>query len=69
MKITFSRFPWQKRDPHWSHPTDAAPKWGWGKTGGMARFGGGWDYKLGIAVSGRTIIVDLLFGSVRIELR
>lgn len=36
------------------------------------RFGGGWDWKLGIAVSSIklknwTVIIDLLFVSIRIE--
>ena len=35
----------------------------------MGRFGGGWDYKLGIAISSKTVLVDLIWGSVRIDLR
>lgn len=32
-----------------------------------ARFGGGWRYKFGIAVGGSSIIIDLVFGSIRID--
>lgn len=34
-----------------------------------ARFGGGWRYKLGIQIGGSTVIIDLLFGSIRINRR
>lgn len=65
LKITASRWPWQGYGwfPH---------KNGCGRTTplnpGGARFGGGWNYKLGISIAGRTIILDLLFGIVRISL-
>ncbi|KKN81375.1 hypothetical protein LCGC14_0319880 [marine sediment metagenome] len=36
------------------------PKHHWG------RFGGGWDYRLGIDVGGSTVIVNLLVASVQI---
>lgn len=67
-RIKADRWPWQG--------------WGWfphrakGKSPGFAplnssgaRFGGGWAWKVGISVgpSGRSIIIDLLFGSVRID--
>lgn len=36
---------------------------------GGARFGAGWNYKLGISVGGTTVLIDLLFGTVRISLK
>jgi len=33
----------------------------------MGRFGGGWNWKLGIAISKSTIIVDLLYTTIRID--
>lgn len=71
LKITASRWPWQKRDRHWSHTVGGAKPgltWGWGRVPGMARFGGGWDWKLGVSIGGREIIADLLLGSVRVTL-
>ena len=35
----------------------------------MGRFGGGWNWKLGFQVGGRTIIFNLLIFSLRIEER
>ncbi len=35
----------------------------------MARFGGGWDWKLGVMIGGTSIILELIFGSVRITLK
>lgn len=32
-----------------------------------SRFGAGWDYKLGISISGRTVMLDLLFGIIVIR--
>lgn len=63
--IKFDRWPWQG--------------WGWfphknGCKKGFAplnprgsRFGGGWNYKLGLQIGGSTVIIDLLFGSIRIH--
>lgn len=65
LKITASRCPWQKVDPHWSHDGKAPERYGWGKLPGMGRFGGGWDYKLGLQIGGRTLILDWGFGSFR----
>lgn len=66
LKVTASRWPWQGYGwfPHkqpWSHgraPLNASG----------ARFGGGWTYKFGIAIGGSDIILDLIFGSVRIKI-
>jgi hypothetical protein len=44
-------------------------RWGKYRSGYLGRFGGGWKYKLGVAVGGDTVIIDLLFGSIRIERR
>jgi hypothetical protein len=33
------------------------------------RFGGGWRYKLGIAVGGSTVVINLVFGSIRINFK
>ncbi len=33
----------------------------------MGRFGGGWNWNLGFQAGGRTIILNLLWGSVRIS--
>jgi len=35
----------------------------------FGKFGGGWNFKLGIAIGGNTIILDLIWGSVRIDKR
>jgi len=32
------------------------------------RFGGGWDWKFGFCAGGRTLIIDLLVFSVRLEM-
>jgi len=73
MKITASRFPWQRRtstallsDPK----TEAVgTRYGWRGTPGMGRFGGGWNWKLGIDVGGSSCILNLLVGTVRITWR
>ncbi len=64
IEITASRFPWQGYGwfPH---------KNGKGPTAmlnpGGARFGAGWNWKLGVSVGGSTILIDLLIGTVRIS--
>jgi len=65
IEIKASRWPWQGAGwfPHrqpW-HP-GRAPLNSCG-----ARFGGGWKYKFGISIGGSTILIDLLFGSLRIQ--
>lgn len=59
--VKASRWPWQGA----THQTRSA----W-----MGRFGGGWDFKLGVAASrpkeyGWTVHIDLLFGSVTFSYR
>lgn len=52
-RIVFTRWPWQ------DGPI----------TRSLGRFGGGWNWSLGIRWSKRTILIDLIFGSIRIQLR
>lgn len=63
-EITASRFPWQGYGwfPHKNGKGPTAPI-----NPGGARFGGGWNWKLGISTGGTTILLDLLFGTVRIS--
>lgn len=48
-------------------------RWPWQDTGKMhaanhwARFGGGWKYKLGVDVGGSSIIINLIWGMIRID--
>lgn len=62
LKIKFQRWPGQKQV--FSHE-----KYGWThkSCGLMGRFGGGWRWKLGLLVGGKTVILDLIFGSIRIS--
>jgi hypothetical protein len=53
MKIKFQRF-----GNSWK--TD-----GWASL--LGRFGGGWNWKCGIMIGGKTVILDILFGSIRID--
>ncbi len=40
----------------------------WGKyESRVGRFGGGWKYKLGIQMGGSSIIINLLYGMIRIS--
>ncbi len=55
MRWKASRWPWQDFN-------SCAPL---NSTG--ARFGGGWHYKFGIAVGGREVTLDLIWGTVRIS--
>lgn len=65
INIKASRFPWQGYGwfPHKNGKGPTAPL-----NPGGARFGGGWNWKLGVSVGGSTILVDLLFGTIRINL-
>lgn len=55
LKITASRWPWQKRGTNifGMH---------------MGRFGGGWNYNLGFQIGSKTILLNLLFGMICISL-
>lgn len=64
VSITASRFPWQGYG-WFPHKNGKGPTAMLNQSG--ARFGGGWNYKLGISVGGSgTILIDLLFGTIRI---
>lgn len=60
--VKASRWPWQA-GYNWRGMTNSrAPL-----NAGGARFGGGWRYKLGFAVCGQTLMIDLLFGMITIR--
>lgn len=65
IEIRATRFPWQGYGwfPHKNGKGDKAPLNPYG-----SRFGAGWTYKLGLSIGGSTILLDLLFGTVRIVL-
>jgi hypothetical protein len=48
-------------------------RWPWQKGGrrqditGWQRFGGGWKYKFGVDVGGTSIIINLIWGMIRID--
>lgn len=71
-KLEFSadRWPWQK-GYSWRGMADRGAPLNPGKNGWSARFGGGWKYRLGISYAsgdyGRTLMIDLLFGYVKIR--
>lgn len=68
LRVTSRGFPWQFVTPHWSRDTKQGERWGFGRAKGMGRFGGGWDYKLGVMIGGRSVILSLLFGELRFEI-
>lgn len=68
--VRFERWPWMVRTSRamLSGPEEkVGEKYGWLPTQGMGRFGGGWNWQLGINFSATTIILYLLFGYVRIS--
>ena len=68
LRIKASRWPWQ--DGFNWHGTSMSAPINAKLPGEKAapRFGGGWKYKLGFALSGRTLMIDLLFGIVTFTL-
>jgi hypothetical protein len=67
----WSRCPWQVKELSPALDIDGRPigeRWGWRfwKDGGMGRFGSGWVTSLGIRSSGTSVIIDWLFGSLRL---
>ena len=62
MRVEAKRWPWQKGYNWRGMENSSAPL-----NSGGARFGGGWGYKLGVDVGGSTVILNLLFGMVRIS--
>lgn len=61
-EIVASRWPWQPGYDWRGMKNCSAPL---NRDG--ARFGGGWRYKVGFQWGGSTLIIDLLFGSIRIN--
>jgi hypothetical protein len=66
LKIKANRWPWQGYG--WFPHKDSENR----KAAAIlnpigSRFGAGWNYKLGVSVGSRTVIIDLLFGSFRIS--
>lgn len=59
IEIRAQRWPWQEGPGH--RIALFNPK--------GARFGGGWNYKLGIDIGGSTIILNLIWGMIRIDRR
>ena len=70
VSIRADRWPWQVRRSValMSGPDEKkGEKYGWKPTKGTGRFGGGWNWALGFEASSSTIILNLLFGTVRIS--
>lgn len=69
-EITADRWPWQVRKSSalLSTPDEAkGMKYGWKSTKGMGRFGGGWNWELGVSIGHAYVILSLLYGMVRIS--
>jgi hypothetical protein len=64
--ITASCWPWQDGYNWKGRVGRGAPLNPVGPNGTSARFGGGWRYRLGIDVGGVSIMLNLLWGMVRI---
>lgn len=68
LRITADRWPWQRPVSWHQQLSGNLPRrYGWGTVPGMGRFGGGWNWNLGIQVGSSTVILNLLWGSVRIN--
>lgn len=63
LKIKFDRWPWQGYG-WFPHKNGKGPKAIFNPMG--SRFGAGWNWRLGISVGSSTVLIDLLFGSVRV---
>lgn len=61
--IKADRWPWQGYG-WFPHKNGKGPKALLNASG--ARFGAGWTYKLGISIGESTVLIDLLFGMIRI---
>lgn len=69
-EITADRWPWQvRKSSAWMATPDEAKgqKYGWKPTKGMGRFGGGWNWELGVSIGRASVILNLLYGMVRIS--
>jgi hypothetical protein len=74
--IEARRWPWQKANHRALLSSDSERKmttYGWRPTDGMGRFGGGWNWKLGVSMGhllpgpyGWSVHIDLLFGMVTV---
>jgi len=64
LKIEGSRWPWQGYG-WFPHKNGKGPKAMLNPLG--SRFGAGWNYKLGICLGGRTLMIDLVFGTLRVS--
>lgn len=70
MKIRARRWPWQRRTSVsilFSPETQVGDRYGWIVKDAMGRFGGGWNWCLGIDISRRTVNLKLIFGIVSIS--
>ena len=65
--IAADRWPWQA-GYGWRGSKSSAPLNRPDKHGYSARFGGGWKYNLGFQFSGRTLLIELLFGTLRFNI-
>lgn len=66
IEIEASRWPWQGYG-WFPHKNGKGPTALLNSSG--ARFGAGWKYKLGVSLSSRTLMLDLLFGIVCIRVK
>lgn len=64
VEVKASRWPWQGYG-WFPHKNGNGPKAIFNANG--ARFGAGWNYKLGFSIGGSWLLIDLLFGTVRIS--
>lgn len=66
IRIKASRWPWMRRTKPALLEFDAreGDKYGWFKNSTLGRFGGGFQWSLGIQISGVSIHIDLLFGRI-----
>ena len=70
VNIRADRWPWMTRKSAAllaSADEAASTKYGWKPTKGMGRFGGGWNYSLGIEIGGSSVMINLLFGFISIS--
>lgn len=70
VNVRFERWPWMVRTHKaWLSGPDenVGDRYGWLPTKGMGRFGGGWNWSLGFEASSTTVILNLLFGYIRIS--
>lgn len=54
-RIQVTAHRWRQSKPMFHSPT-------------MGRFGGGWHYRLGIAIGGTTVLIELIWGLIAIRI-